>query len=77
MNDWLPIESAPKDGSYCLLFFDDCPVWDGNMEVGMWCGDCWWGCGGPNGNTELGLFSSHHGENPTHWMPLPEPPEPK
>lgn len=79
MSNWQPIETVPKD-RYVLLFADDCPAWDGNMEVGRWYGDEhdgeFWSCGGPNGGLELGTPTSpgHYGRF-THWMDLPaEPP---
>lgn len=58
MTDWQPIETAPKDKADIILAFD------GISAPGHWIGDEWW------------WFSS--GEegpcDPTHWMPLPEPP---
>ena len=80
MNDWKPIETAPKDG-YILLFSPNAPSWDGNMEVGRWFGNEnrgeWWSCGGPNGGLEISGTSApgHYDGKFTHWMPLPAPPE--
>lgn len=64
-SGWQPIETAPKDGTDILLH-----VVYGQSEI------------------LIGYFYSgdaaHHGfyeidgddiNNPTHWMPLPEPPE--
>jgi hypothetical protein len=62
-GQWQPIETAPKDGSDILLY-----------EV-------------PAGKTHIGYFSpvtdmskkwgNHYGYgfDPSHWMPLPEPPK--
>jgi hypothetical protein len=61
---WQPIESAPEDRDI-LLF---CP--EGvctKVFVGYWDVDCW---STPEGG-EIVRISGH----PTHWMPLPEPPE--
>jgi hypothetical protein len=61
---WQPIETAPKDGAWVILFVDvelgkDCGIMTGfyieNGEYGYW------------SDEEYQLF-------PTHWMPLPEPP---
>lgn len=65
---WLPIETAPKDGTHILLAGKDF-VMSGQFDSdpGLWfdsrgMGYEWevWGSG------EL---------NPTHWMPLPECPK--
>lgn len=74
MNGWKPIESAPRDGSRVDLW-----VSYGDGE-GDRVPDCWWQDGG-------WAFDWHHdrgsiamslgwAEAPTHWMPLPTPPEP-
>jgi hypothetical protein len=72
MSEWQPIEKAPKDGTVILLYRDHAP-WD-VRGYGHWedCGGgiCGWVTNGffdPPGN--LGLAA------PTHWMPLPEPPQ--
>lgn len=64
---WQPIETAPKDGTDILVFTDR-----GVFEAAF-VGDSYWefavadfhGC----------LCCSGNGDNPTHWMPLPQPPE--
>lgn len=64
---WQPIETAPRDGTPVLLLFDD-----GLMEVGRHYGheadhhNGWW--------SNDGLDYDYGLDNPTHWMPLPEPP---
>ncbi len=64
MNNWQPIETAPKDGSTFLTFSppalkDPNPDYDTagyNIETGQfWKAGCGW-------------------QWVTHWMPLPEPP---
>lgn len=63
-NDWQPIETAPKDGSLILIYAKR------GQAIGFW-DDCW----------KIDLeFVEWEGAawgtiyNPTHWMPLPEPP---
>lgn len=69
MTQWQPIESAPKDGTKVDL-------WTFNGE--RWC-DCWWHKGQEawasdwSCQSERG-FVIRYGQ-PTHWMPLPAPPE--
>lgn len=67
---WHPISTVPRD-CYVLLFTEDAPRWDGNMEVGRWFGDdnpsaCFWSRGGPNGGLELGDMTDF-----TYWTHLP------
>ena len=67
--EWQPIETAPKDGTSCLVV-----AGDGNVGEASWCGpDGWWWI-----NTHLEHWADsidfRHGE-PTHWMPLPDPPK--
>lgn len=61
-NEWQPMETAPKDGRYILT----------------------WSKGGGRSIMYRSLYSDgwcedHDGGEekhfPTHWMPLPEPPE--
>jgi len=59
---WQPIATAPKDGTQVLLF-----------RAGKSMVQGWWNRGGafhmPHWSTPSGLF------DPTHWRPLPPPPE--
>jgi hypothetical protein len=67
-GDWMPIETAPRDGTRIL-------TWDGIRvrEVSWW--DAWYGDERipgwmiANSDEEYG-----HYVNATHWMPLPSPP---
>jgi hypothetical protein len=62
MTDWQLIETAPKDGTYILgnkKFLD--AGW--SPRVVRWERGCWL--------TDPGDWS----QKPTHWMPLPEPPQ--
>lgn len=88
MNEWLPISSAPKDGTVIQVKIpdhgSDCIVsWEGglldtkNRDCGGWHWmtdreppDCWTDgvCWEVNESGERSI-------EPTHWMPLPEPPK--
>lgn len=63
MTEWLPISSAPKDGSY-ILITRHAPgtQWHGRMEVDR--------C-----TTEKRFGTFNQWFPPTHFMPLPPPPE--
>lgn len=61
MSEWRTIESAPKEGQNILLY---CPLPGSEFQVvGLWVEGCW--------------ATSYEWEDvyePTHWMPLPSPP---
>ncbi len=58
-NEWQPIETAPKDGTHILVYR---PEYSNDViGIDFWRRKCWW------------LSSSD--SQPTHWMPLPEPPK--
>ena len=65
MSKWQPIETAPKDGTQIL-------IWDGNVRIVAEWGDVpgdlrmgWWA-------TNKSYLDSPY--EPTHWAPIPEPP---
>lgn len=61
---WQPIETAPKDGQEIVMGF-----WTGYGQWHQWIG-LW------DKNTRR--FRAYHwGGPPTHWMPIPEPPDVK
>ncbi len=66
---WQPIETAPKDGTPILIFSAErctsCPPKTAGMGTAYWCGGYW-------GITNQ-FYPLRH--KPTHWMPLPEPPQ--
>ena len=75
MSEWQPIETAPKDGTTILLYRPDALPW-GRVTPGKWeeqkyhkrpapFWEIWYKIGG--------AYESRTWE-PTHWMPLPEPP---
>lgn len=61
MTEWQPIETAPKDGT-------DIFVAGGKFKpmVAFWFRDGW---------VNVWTFEDRTAPNPTHWMPLPEPPK--
>jgi hypothetical protein len=67
MSEWQPIETAPKDGQPIL-------VWrDSGVHIMRWRirrddGNGFW--------DEWHVGVRHLKIQPTHWMPLPEPPKP-
>lgn len=74
MTHWLPIESAPE-ATHILLWFPKGERGVGGME----CATVYreeggeiafgWTHGGPNAGSDWEFC-----EQPTHWMPLPDPP---
>lgn len=67
MQEWMPIETAPKDGSTILVWF----VPHGALSV-FWEDDIW--CVSNQKCDPLPVRGYRTGED-THWMPLPEPPK--
>src|SRR5687767_272462 len=63
---WQPIETAPKDGKEILIGWFG--YFEPSMHVAFWHGrlSCW--C-----QTHQ-AFTTDKNWQPTHWMPLPEPP---
>lgn len=98
MSEWLPIETAPRDGSIVLLWAPnardkcegDLTYTDCDVVVGRWQKSNWHKTDEnhePTGQWEsdlvefevgwesTGSYTRHHAIKPTHWMPLPSPPE--
>lgn len=78
---WQPIETAPKDGRRVLVTWEDqirAAYWDGDFgtsydeatdtvtQIGAW----------TDGAVLSFNYEETHSYHPTHWMPLPDPPEP-
>jgi len=67
-QQWQPIETAPKDGTEVLVWCEHhgtayLAIFENHFpNQGWFCADAY-----PDGWTELCV-------DPTHWMPLPEPP---
>lgn len=75
MSAWEPIETAPKDGSEIGLWIvhrgnDYSPDPFQRFSVGYWCE----ANRTPGFERPAGWEASWIGE-PTHWQPLPPPPE--
>jgi hypothetical protein len=69
MSEWQSIETAPKDGEHILLFG---ALKRDVVTIGFWYEPerNWYGWYHPRAGMDGGL-------KPTHWMPLPAPPEAK
>jgi hypothetical protein len=63
MSEWQPIETAPKDGTEIL-------AWDGSVRTTA----VWWVPGKQWSLVSPGEYAEDSEVWPTHWMPLPEPP---
>lgn len=80
MSEWQPIESAPRDGTVILLCAGKAQPCAGMWfdKPGFEYGRCWL-CFDPEGvfagDDELDAYMASGWYNPTHWMPLPEPPQ--
>jgi hypothetical protein len=70
MSQWQPIESAPTDNTMVLVFMPKPRLDKHYIRTGR--------CGITGNGRKMwvigGFFQSDVG-TPTHWMPLPEPPE--
>src|SRR5687768_13846955 len=61
MNEWQPIETAPKDGDWKVVARFD------RAELRWWERARW--------NTKWSQWRTHGGvAEPTHWLPFPDPP---
>jgi hypothetical protein len=64
---WRPIETAPKDETEILLFIPDMQGYPDNPRIVS----AYWGICGWTDNAAVGCQTWG---NPSHWMPLPNPP---
>lgn len=85
MSEWRDIEDPPEAPTSVQFYWADAEWRDWNTgevadipdlhavryTVGYWDGDCWRESGT---NHDLFEFGDER-ETPTHWMPLPTPPE--
>lgn len=64
MSEWRPIETAPKDGTTILVAGQGSTAWMAKWRPMKRVPDRWESIG-------LGALPFY----PTHWMPLPDPPD--
>jgi hypothetical protein len=77
MSDWQPIETAPKDGTRIIAV-----VAGYHICVGVWVNKAWCYFDASDFFSE-GMWERYQRERaeagaswePTHWMPLPAPPQ--
>lgn len=70
MDKWQPIETAPKDRTTVIVFdplFKTAPQNKAFPHIGYWC-EFW-------PKSRWRLCGSASVIKPTHWMPLPDPPD--
>jgi hypothetical protein len=82
MDEWRPIETAPKDGTEVLVFVDCATV--PIIRLAFWCdGEFWQDHGYSSQEEETGWWSYENSVSqekldgavePTHWMPAPKRP---
>ena len=70
MEDWRPIETAPHDGRTVLAYF---PAQAGHAARQDVIAVYWTGWGG--GRRETAWSGAKLHAKPSHWMPLPDPPQ--
>lgn len=78
MNEWQPIETAPKDGTEILVYEPAIGQYgEEGIYIVSWSREyprnpkCW--CVILSGQDEQGGCAT--ADYATHWMPLPEPPK--
>jgi hypothetical protein len=69
MSAWQPIETAPRDGAWFLGYWPEAGVLPARITPTQW--EEWTADG-----ARFVDIADHLFEQPTHWMPLPEPPLP-
>ena len=67
--EWEPIETAPQDGTWMLLYFAGPQYY----KIAFWSEQSadWYDWQGAQG---VSASLTAYGDRPTHWMLLPEPP---
>lgn len=73
MSEWQPIESAPKDGAYIMVYP---PTFNNVVSCASWDEDKYARFPRPFWRrTDSNKIYDSRSTPPTHWMPLPEPPK--
>lgn len=73
--EWQPIETAPRDGTYVLLYEPNLDIASGNKTFVGKFGRVKYDSYGSKGVIFEDLSTEPWDWYPTHWMPLPEPPK--
>lgn len=78
MNEWQPIKTAPKDGTAVWIVINGQPYigyYDppNYFGPGQWFAKASFRRRRDMSDDIYGTYA--HGVEPTHWMPLPEPPK--
>ena len=72
MADWQDISTAPRDGTFVLLYDDRFKHSEASYLIAHWHTPLEEWAGRPNSKGRFPLWGEA-----THWMPLPVPPEPQ
>ena len=77
MSEWQSIETAPKDGEPVLIWKPDERMVGEYMMAAYWCDvqDGFVPVGGYHKQGYRSTVTETDQGYPTHWMPLPAPPE--
>lgn len=88
MSKWNKIETAPRDGTWLMLWrpCEDGPWrsspliiarWDSTEEEWAWPEECdpWTAQGREKADDDIESGDGYASNDFTHWMPLPVPPE--
>jgi len=80
-NEWQPIETAPKDGTYIILYQPKTLTTYDVIKIGAWVNGLY------KDETKKGWLVSFYCDDycdnyglfikPTHWMPIPKKPKTK
>lgn len=81
-QEWQPIETAPKDKTNVIVavptqYMDGYHVGEAYFDPEHYGGGDWWWSGTYYGDYHAGPISDVNWHEPTHWMPLPSPPDSK